>query len=180
MAKNTNLTTIEGKPTCDWYAEGLKQSAAFRTEYNSRLNVVKNEQMPFERSPNGLIQHVIHENMNTKECCMEIHKLFVAPGKASGKSRQLGELVIFVLQGSGYDLHWDVMFDCQDEFIWDWEKEPKKLEWTRGDFIYVPPYTMNQHFCTSGEEAQLVVMSNRILKDMGFDWFEQVENAEGF
>jgi uncharacterized RmlC-like cupin family protein len=180
VAKNSDVTTIDGKLTCDWYSQGLKNSAEFRKEYKSRLNVVKASQMPFERSPNGLVQHIIHENMNTKECCMEIHKLFVPAGKASGKSRQLAETVIFVLEGSGYDLHWDVMFDCQDEFTWDWEKEPKKLEWTRGDFIYVPPYTTVQHFSTGKSEAQLIVMTNKILKDMGFDWFEQVENAQGF
>ena len=30
------------------------------------------------------------------------------------------------------------------------------------------------------EEARLIVISNRIVKDMGFDWFDQVENAPGF
>ena len=176
---DSNFTTTEGKLTCDWYAAGLKESAEFREEYKTRLNVVKNADMPFEQSPNGLIQHVVHEKLNTKECCIEIYKQFIQPGKASGKSRQIGEMICFVIEGEGYDLHWDVMFDCQDEFIWDWEKEPKKLEWKRGDFIYIPPYSMHQHFSTGKEEAQLVFMTNRILKDMGFNWFEQVEPAEG-
>jgi hypothetical protein len=42
----------------------------------------------------------------------------------------------------------------------------------------VPPFTTHQHFAT--EEARLIVMSNRIVKEMGFDWFDQLENAPGY
>jgi hypothetical protein len=53
---------------------------------------------------------------------------------------------------------WDLKFDCLDAFDWQWADAPKKFEWQRGDFIYVPPFT----------------------KEMGFDWFDQIENAPGF
>ena len=85
-----------------------------------------------------------------------------------------------VAEGSGYDLHWDLKFDCVDAFKWSWEAEPKKWTWERGDFIYVPPFTLHQHFCDGAEEARLIVISNRIVKDMGFDWFDQIENALGY
>src|SRR5438552_1724865 len=80
--------------------------------------------------------------------------------------------------GGGYDLHWDMKFDCQDKFIWEWTDEPKKFEWKRGDYVYIPPFTNHQHFAT--EESRIIVMSNRIIKDMGFDWHDQLENAPGF
>ena len=137
--------------------------------------------MPVERSPDGLIKHIINERMGTKECCIEAYMQFLPPGKASGKHRHLTEEVVYVVEGSGYDLHWDLIFDCVEEFVWEWEEQPRKFEWKRGDFIYVPPYSIHQHFNSGGqEEARLIVITNRILKDMGFDWFEQVEKAEGF
>ena len=34
------------------------------------------------------------------------------------------------------------------------------------------------HRATS--EARLIVISNRMVKEMGFDWFDQLENAPGF
>ncbi len=137
--------------------------------------------MPFERSPDGLIKHIIHERLGTKECCIEVYMQFLAPGKASGKHRHLSEEIVFVLEGRGYDLHWDVKFDCQEEFDWDWEEEPRKFEWERGDFIYVPPYCIHQRVnADPNDEVRTIVMNNKIIKDMGFDWFEQVENAEGF
>ena len=99
----------------DFYAKALEASERFREEYEGRLNVVKASQMPFERSPDGLIKHIINENMDTKECCLDIYMQFLPPGKASGKHRHLSEEVFYVVEGSGYDLHWDVRFDCQDK-----------------------------------------------------------------
>ena len=35
--------------------------------------------MPLERSPQGLIKHIINERMNTKECCMDMYQQFLPP-----------------------------------------------------------------------------------------------------
>ena len=104
---------------------------------------------------------------------------FIEPGSRTGKHRHMWEEVIFVAEGSGYDLHWDVKFDCLDKYEWDWEAEPKKSEWTRGDFIYIPPFSIHQHFNSGKTEARLIVISNRIVKAMGFNWLDQVERAPG-
>src|SRR5262249_26441710 len=63
-------------------------------------------------------------------------------------------------------------------FKWEWAEVPKKFEWKEGDYIYIPPFTTHQHFATA--EARLIMMSNRMVKEMGYDWFDQVENAPGF
>ncbi len=106
--------------------------------------------MPWERSPDGLIKHLIHRNMNTPELCVEAYMLFLKEGERSGKHRHMWEELAFVVEGEGYDLHWDMMFDCQDKFIWEWDAEPKKFEWKQGDYIYVPPYTNHQSFAHQG------------------------------
>ncbi len=165
----------------DFYSEALKASEQFRKEYDGRVNVVKSADMPLERSPNGLIKHIIHEKMDTKECCLDIYMQFLAPGAASGKHRHLSEEVFYVVEGSGYDLHWDVKFDCQDVMEFEWETEPQKFEWTQGDFVYIPPYCAHKHFNSDpNNEARIIVINSRIVKPMGFDWFEQIERAEGF
>ena len=145
------------------------------------MNVVKAADMPFERSPDGLIKHIVHEQMNTKECCLDIYQQFLPPGKASGKHRHLTEEIFFVVEGRGYDLHWDVRFDCDHEMEFTWDEEPKRFEWSQGDFVYIPPYCAHQHFNSDpNNEARIIVINSRILKPMGFDWFEQLENAEGY
>ncbi len=105
---------------------------------------------------------------------------FLKGSEQSGKHRHMWEEVIFVAEGKGYDLHWDCTFDCADKFEWRWDEKPKRFEWERGDFIYIPPFVTHQHFNASADQpARLIVISNRIIKEMGFDWFEQVENAPG-
>ena len=81
----------------DYYAKALEASARFREEYEGRLNVVKSSQMPFERSPDGLIKHIINEEMDTKECCVDIYMQFLPPGGASGKHRHLSEEIFYVV-----------------------------------------------------------------------------------
>lgn len=167
--------------TCSFYADALQDSAAFRKEYMEREGVVKANDMPMEHSPDGLIKHIVNEKMNTKECCVDIYMQFLEAGKASGKHRHLSEEVFYVVEGRGYDLHWDVRFDCKEEFVWEWDEEPKRFEWQQGGFVYIPPYCAHQHFNADPEkEARIIVINSRIIKDIGFDWFEQLERAEGF
>jgi len=71
-----------------------------------------------------------------------------------------------------------VKFDCKDTIEFEWESEPKKFDWTVGDFVYIPPYCAHQHFSTGAAEARIIVMNSRIVKAMGFDWFEQLENCD--
>jgi gentisate 1,2-dioxygenase len=170
-----------GAKTCSFRAENLRNSEDFRRLYEQALNVVAAEDMPFENSPDGLLKHIVNERMNTRECCVEAYMQFLPPGGKSGKHRHMWEEVIFVAEGSGYDLHWDLKFDCIDEFTWDWETVPRHYDWTRGDFIYVPPFTIHQHFnADPATETRLIVISNRIVKVMGFNWLDQLENAPGY
>jgi quercetin dioxygenase-like cupin family protein len=171
-----------GAKTCSFRADDIAASQDFRRAYEQRSNIVTAEDMPFERSADGLIKHLVHDRLNTRECCVEAYMQFLKPGEQSGKHRHMWEEVIFVAEGSGYDLHWDLKFDCIDAFEWDWETEPKKFEWARGDFIYIPPFTVHQHFnaADATSEARLIVINNRIVKEMGFDWFDQLERAPGF
>jgi gentisate 1,2-dioxygenase len=169
----------DGDKWCSYRTDDIKSSAEFRKAYEHALNVVSAEDQPFEHSPDGLIKHLVHEKMDTRECCVDAYMLFLKEGGQSGKHRHMWEEVVFVAEGSGYDLHWDLKFDCLDAYQWDWEATPRKFEWTRGDFIYVPPFSIHQHFNSGKEEARLIVISNRIVKAMGFNWLDQVENAPG-
>jgi len=162
----------------DWYREELEDSAEFRKTYRNRLSVVKPKDMPFENSPDGLIKHLVHEKQQTTENCVEAYMQFIKPGSHTGKRRILAEQILFVAEGTGYDLHWDVEFEVDTEFHWSWKEEPRKFEWERGDFIFVPAYCIQQHFNSDPEnEARLIVITNRIFKAMGLNWLEQVENA---
>ena len=172
---------IEGKNQASYYEDWLKESKQFRQDYKKRKGVIKANEMPWENSQQGRLKHIINEKMDTRECAMDLYHQFLSPAGASGKHRHLSEEIIYVLEGKGYDLHWDVKFDCEDEYSWDWEKEPKKFEWEEGDYVYIPPYTSHQHFNADPENpARFISATNRIIKAMGFDWQEQVEPAPDY
>ena len=167
--------------TADFYAQALAASRAFRKDYAQRKKVVKAHEMPMERTADGLIKHIVNEGMNTTECCIDVYMQFIAPNAATGTSRHLSEEVAFVIEGTGYDLHYDVSFKCEDEFIWEWDTTPKRFDWAPGDYIYIPPYCAHKRFNTeAATEARIVVINSRMLKPMGFHWFDQLEPAEGF
>jgi uncharacterized RmlC-like cupin family protein len=167
-------------PQVDFYAQALEASKRFRAEYQDRMNVVKHHEMPMERSADGLIKHIIHEAMVTKECCLDIYMQFIPPEGATGTSRHLTEEVAFVIEGTGHDLHWDVQFRCEETFVWEWDRTPKRFDWGPGDFLYIPPYCAHKRFNDSDVEARVVVINSRIMKAIGLDWFDQLEPAKGF
>ncbi len=74
--------------------------------------------MPWERSPDGLIKHLVNKKMQTRECCIEAYMQFLKDGEHSGKHRHMWEELFFVVEGSGYDLHWDLKWDCLEAFEW--------------------------------------------------------------
>jgi quercetin dioxygenase-like cupin family protein len=172
--------SLSGNQQSNFLAEAMVESEHFRADYATLPNVIKAEDMPWERSPDGLIKHLVNKKMHTRECCIEAYMQFLKDGERSGKHRHMWEELFFVVEGAGYDLHWDLKWDCLEAFEWEWASEARKFEWTVGDYVYIPPFTMHQHFAKAGEECRIIVMSNRIVKDMGFDWYDQVERAPGF
>jgi len=59
----------------------------------------------WERSPDGLIKHLVNKEMHTRECCMEAYMQFLKTATLRQASPHVEEL-FFVVEGSD-DLHWD-------------------------------------------------------------------------
>src|SRR3569833_2478427 len=111
---------LSGTKTATFRADEAKASQEFRKQYESRTNVVLAEDMPWEHSADGLIKHLVHEKLNTREMCVEANKQFLKPGEKSGIHRHMWEELSFVVECSGYDLHWDLKWDCLEAFLWEW------------------------------------------------------------
>ncbi len=168
----------KGTLTANFYAKALERSKKFKEEYNTRRHVIHADEAPWENSPQGRIKHLVNEEMNTVECCMDMYIQEIKGGSRSGKHRHMAEEVFFVLEGKGYDLHWDAFYTLEAKYVWDWEKKPKKFEWEEGDFVYIPPYTMHQHFnADPSKPLRFITATSRLVKALGFDVWEQVENA---
>jgi mannose-6-phosphate isomerase-like protein (cupin superfamily) len=175
------VASLSGSNKAEFLAEAMAESEKFRADYATRRTSSRPKDMPWERSPDGLIKHLVNQKMHTRECCIEAYMQFLKDGERSGKHRHMWEELFFVVEGSGYDLHWDLNWDCLEAFEWQWAADaPKKFEWTVGDYVYIPPFTHASALRQCRQECRIIVMSNRIVKDMGFDWYDQVERAPGF
>jgi quercetin dioxygenase-like cupin family protein len=162
-----------------FYEQALAAAQALAREDAGKRTIIPAEEMVWEEARQGRIKHMVNAGMNTKEYCLDIYQQLLAPGERSGKHRHFSEEVLYVLEGEGADLHWDVTFDCADEYEWAWEDEPKRFEWRAGDFVYIPPYAIHQHLAGS-TGARFISITARVVKAMGFDGLEQLEDAPGY
>ncbi|MEP1217627.1 MAG: cupin domain-containing protein [Marinobacter sp.] len=143
-----------------------------------RKKIVKPEEMPWEMSRQGLLKHLINEEMNTRMETVDVYMQFIPPGSKSGKHRHLAEECLYVVEGEGYDLHQDCDVEITDEYFWKPQDEVQKFEWEAGDIIYVPPNTIHQHFNANPDKpVRLISAINRIYKYCGLNDLEQIEDA---
>ncbi|AFP30213.1 cupin domain-containing protein [Marinobacter sp. BSs20148] len=143
-----------------------------------RKKIVKPSDMPWEMSKQGLLKHLINEEMNTRMETVDVYMQIIPPGSCSGKHRHLAEECLYVLEGEGYDLHTDCDVEITDTYHWRAQDEQKRFEWEAGDVIYIPPNTIHQHFNANPDKpVRLISAINRIYKYCGLNDLEQIEDA---
>jgi quercetin dioxygenase-like cupin family protein len=169
---------LVGKAHAEFYAATL-QDAAERPQRNAgRKKIIPPEEQPWENSRQGLIKHLVNDQMNSLVETVDIYMQIIPPGSRSGKHRHLAEECLYVLEGRGYDIHVDCDLEITDRYEWKPQDEEKRFEWEAGDMIYVPPNTIHQHFNADPDRpARLVSATNRIYKYCGLNDLQQIEDA---
>ena len=167
-----------GKTGPAYYAESLERSKKSRETAKTLHKAVPAEEQVWERSPQGLIKHLVNGEMGTAEPCLDMYQQYLEVGGKSGKHRHMTEEMLYVIEGSGYDLHWDPQFDADVTIDFTWSDEPKKFEWKRGDFVYIPAFAIHQHFQTGDTPSRFISATSRQVAQLGFDWIDQLETVE--
>ena len=176
-SKAWSAGTVQGA-----YYQGLLDDAEQKPERNAkRRKVVHPEEMPWEMARQGLLKHLLNEQMNTRIETVDAYMQIIPPGSKSGKHRHLAEECLYVLEGRGYDLHQDCDVEITDTYHWTPQAEVKRYEWEAGDVIYIPPNTIHQHFnADPSRPVRLISSINRIFKYCGLNDLEQIEDAPEF
>lgn len=178
MAWGESKAWLRGKATGKLYQNLLDDATAQPARNAKRKKIVHPEEMPWELSRQGLLKHLLNEQMNTRMETVDAYMEIIPPGSRSGKHRHLAEECVYVLEGRGYDLHQDCDVEITDTYHWKPQDEVKRYEWEAGDCIYIPPNTIHQHFNASPDKpVRLVSAINRIYKYCGLNDLEQIENA---
>lgn len=178
MAWTESKAWMRGKATGKIYQELLDDASSAPARNARRKKVVRPDDMPWEMARQGLLKHMISEQMNTRMETVDAYMQIIPPCSKSGKHRHLAEECLYVLEGRGYDLHQDCDVEITDTYHWTPQAEVKRYEWEAGDVIYIPPNTIHQHFNADPDKpVRLISVINRIFKNSGLNDLEQLENA---
>ncbi|NLS07027.1 cupin domain-containing protein [Rhizobium sp. P32RR-XVIII] len=181
MAWDETSVWLNGAGNERLYQRLLDEAQDAPSRNSRRKKIVKPQEMPWEMSRQGLLKHLINENMNTRMETVDAYMQIIPPGSRSGKHRHLAEECVYVLEGRGYDIHQDCDVEITDSFEWVPQKETKRFEWEAGDVVYIPPNTIHQHFNLQPDRpVRLISATNRIFKQIGLNTLDQLEDAPEF
>ena len=178
MAWSESAAWLKGNQNEGLYQSLLLDAEGAPARNGRRKKIVTPEDMPWEMSRQGLLKHLLNDQMNTRMETVDAYMQIIPPGSRSGKHRHLAEECVYVLEGRGYDLHQDCDVEITDTYHWKPQDEVKRFEWEAGDIIYIPPNTIHQHFNADGKQpVRLISAINRIFKKCGLNDLEQIEDA---
>ena len=178
MAWGESKTWMRGTVSGKLYQNLLDDAKTAPARNAKRKKIVHPEEMPWEMARQGLLKHLLNEQMNTRMETVDAYMQIIPPGSRSGKHRHLAEECLYVLEGRGYDLHQDCDVEITDTYQWKPQAEIKRYEWEAGDVIYIPPCTIHQHFnADSNRPVRLISAINRVYKNSGLNDLEQIEDA---
>ncbi len=178
MAWGESKVWMRGSASGKLYQGLLEEAAGAPLRNAKRKKLLHPEDMPWEMSRQGLLKHLLNEQMNTRMETVDAYMQIIPPGSRSGKHRHLAEECLYVLEGRGYDLHQDCDVEITDTYHWKAQEEVKRWEWEAGDVIYIPPNTIHQHFNADRERPlRLISAINRIYRHSGLNDLEQLEDA---
>lgn len=168
----------KGAKKASFYSDAIREKLGDRERERGRMKIVKPADMPWEDSPQGRLKHVCNAEMPVRVNSVDAYLQEIPPGSRSGRHRHMADEILYVLEGHGYDLHWDVELALEDEYEWKVAAEPSRWDWEEGDLVWIPPNTVHQHFnADPSHPARFISAQNRMFKHMGYDDVEQLEPA---
>jgi quercetin dioxygenase-like cupin family protein len=140
--------------------------------------VLKPTDTPWQLTPHGKIRLLADITVPLRVKAIDVHLQEIPGGSRSGRQWQMADEIFYVLEGSGYDLHWDVEVEITDKYYARIANEPSRWDWQAGDMVYIPHNCVHQHFNAAPAQAvRLISGTNRLYKLIGYSRVEQLENA---
>jgi quercetin dioxygenase-like cupin family protein len=146
-----------------------------------RRKVVSPEHTRWEDTPLGRVRMINGPAMtDNRQFAVDVVELEVPAGGRSGRYWKMADEVLYVLDGEGYSLHWEVQAEIAEKYYARVATEPTRHEIRKGDTLYVPQNTVAQHFAADGTPLRLLSVQNRLFKHLGYDTVHYFENATGY
>jgi quercetin dioxygenase-like cupin family protein len=174
--------TIQGKvgtkPADDDLWEPRSEWLAARPEGDELIpKVLKPTDTSWEWTPFGYTRQISGRDAPLRIKATDAYLHDIPVGSRSGRRWQMADEVAYVLDGEGYDLHWDVEAEIDDQFYARVAKKPTRWDWKKGDVIWTPQNTVIQRFNTGSSTAKIIGSSNSIFRHLGYSRTVHFENA---
>ena len=159
------------EPRSEWAVARAPDDVALK-------KVITEGDTPWELTPHGRIRWLAAAHVPFRAKAIDAYLQEIPPGSRSGKRWQMADELFYVLEGEGYDLHWEVNVEIADQYYARIAKEPTRWHWRTGDMVWIPHNTIFQHVNSDPTRpAVLLCASNRLYKHLGYSRVEELENA---
>jgi quercetin dioxygenase-like cupin family protein len=146
-----------------------------------RKKVVTAEDGVWETTPMGRLRVMnSKEQTDHRQFSVDVHEVTTPAGGHTGKYWKMADEVLYVLEGEGYSLQWEVEAEIAEKYYARIAKEPTRHDFRQGDTIYVPQNTIAQHFAADGTPLHLLSVQNRIFRYLGYDNVHYLEDASEY
>lgn len=131
--------------------------------------IIKGSELEWQSTPYGQLKQFTGPGTDARTFSVDVAELQVEAGGHSGKRWQMADEVCYVLEGSGYSLHWEVRAEFAEKYYAHIALEPTRHEFAKGQLLYVPPNTVAQHFAADGSPLRLLSGQSRVFRNLGYD-----------
>ena len=97
MAWGESKAWMKGAVSGKLYQSLLEDAQTAPARNAKRKKIVHPEEMPWEMSRQGLLKHILNEQMNTRMETVDAYMQIIPPGSRSGKHPHPAEKCLYVL-----------------------------------------------------------------------------------
>ena len=158
-------------PREEWgqvWTEGVEQ----------RKKVVKPADTVWETTRDGKVRVLCSKDTpDVRVFSVDVYEQEIQPGSHSAKHWHMADEIAYVISGEGYSEQWEVEAEIAERYYARVAKEPTRHEFKADDTVYVPQNHVHRYVSTGDEPLRLLVVQNRLLKQLGYDTVRYLEDA---
>ncbi len=160
-------------PREDW-------SAIWTPGVEQRKKVISPADTVWTDTPLGRVRVMSSPERTDARCfSVDVFELDLPAGGRSGRYWKMADEVLYVLDGTGHALMWEVEAEIAEKYYARVALQPRRYQLRRGDTVYVPTNHVCQLVADDGEPLRLLSAQNRVFKHLGYDAVHYFEPASG-
>jgi quercetin dioxygenase-like cupin family protein len=148
---------------------------------DDRVKVVKSTDGLWETTRDGRVRVLCSKDTpEVRVFSVDVYEQEIPPGSRSAKHWHMADEVAYVISGSGESVQWEVEAEIAERYYARIAKEPTTHALVADDTVYVPQNHVHQYVNTGTEPLRILVVQNRLIKFLGYDKVDYLEEAPEF